>query len=78
MKPSFFSRLRRLILCRIGIHYDAQCGDLRSGNAFMCCYDCGLLRHAPTAMPAERKTLIQRADGSWTTVAVHRLGTPAA
>jgi hypothetical protein len=74
MKPSKWSKLRRGLLCRIGVHYDAECSTTQRGTSYLCCYDCGLLRHGTSGPEAERKTVIQRKDGTWLAVAIHRVG----
>ena len=78
MKPTKWSKLRRSLLCRFGVHYDAECGTTPRGTSYLCCYDCGLLRHGTPGTVPDRKTVIQRKDGTWLAVAIHRVGATGA
>jgi hypothetical protein len=71
-RTGFWSKFRRVLLCRIGVHYDADYGTIRDGVTYMCCYDCGALRHSRNDTRVVRTMVIERQDGSLTTVVNRR------
>ena len=72
-RTAFWSKVRRLTLCRFGVHYDADYGNIRDGVAYMCCYDCGTLRHQKHDSAVVRTTVIERHNGALMTVVDRRI-----
>lgn len=75
MFKDFWTTLRRSTLCRFGVHYDAARGRVANGASYICCYDCGMLRHfheEPSSVV--RELIIQRHPDRLLSMTTHRTG----
>lgn len=61
---SIWSKIRRFVLCRNGVHYDASQGLVRKGQAYWCCYDCMALELYSTPSTPARNIVIVRRDNT--------------